>query len=132
MGRSTQACEPYDPVSMTHEGSAGLSGPTGPMNLSERLDKAKRKRDDGAAPSVSTDPAVNLRMRVEDRTYDGTDLRDGKEMTEDRWEQRKAALDGHPLPVWGATAEDEEDLWQLDLTGETPVVDLEDGDTPTD
>ncbi len=95
------------------------------MNLSERLDKAKNQRDDGAAPSVETDPTVNLRMRAESRTYDGTDLRDGKAMTEDRWEQRKAALAGHALPVWGATADDGAELWELDLTGPTPVVDLD-------
>lgn len=69
-------------------------------------------------------------MRAEDQSYDGTDLRDGGAMTEDRWEQRKAAVDGHPLPVWGATADDDSDLWALDLTGTTPVVDLEDGSEP--
>ncbi len=72
------------------------------MNLSERLDAARRARSKGEiadkeVPDAATsgdaagrgDPAPLLRMTIDDRTYDGTDLRTGEPLTSEDWRERE-------------------------------------------
>ena len=100
------------------------------MNLSQRLDAAKKARRQGEAPSE--DRQGLLRMTVDDRTYDGTDVRTGAELTTDDWHDREqdAETYGPKLPSWNpnrANADLAEDEWVAEApdTDETAeVIDL--------
>lgn len=57
-------------------------------------------RDRGEAPTDDRSP-FDLRMTMDDRTYDGTDLRDGSELPPEHWDDREP--DGgraKGLPRW--------------------------------
>lgn len=93
------------------------------MNLSERLDSARRKRELGFAPDLD-ERAYVLRGRVEGQTYDGRELRTGAVMDSDRWEELQAARRGMELPKLYGDGEYEDEGEEhpvslyLDLTGE--------------
>lgn len=106
------------------------------MNLSERLDAARRQRSFGLAPDLQEEGYV-LRGAVEQRTYDGTDLRSGEEMDPDKWEQVRSQRAGMELPRLGDEEPEEEEeprnpvsafLEQFDdligATDDEPEVDL--------
>jgi len=112
------------------------------MNLSERLDAARRQRQHGLAPDLQEEAYV-LRSAVEGQRYDGTDVRSGEAMDPDRWERVRAERAGMALPSLSepdpepepepATAPSflDSPLFGplLDLTGADPVLAPE-GDTP--
>jgi hypothetical protein len=79
------------------------------MNLSERLDAARTKREQGDA-SKKASSQYDLRMGRDARTYDGTNLRTGKRMTREEWEQLEAenAHSGPGLPTWNPRRAHEE------------------------
>lgn len=84
------------------------------MNLSERLDEARRKRERGEVSDEARSP-FDLRMTIDDRVYDGTDLRDGSELTAEQWNERRS--DEKPvlgLPPWKPTRanRDVEPSWE--------------------
>lgn len=88
------------------------------MNLSQRLDQARRQREHGPATTVA-ERDYRLRLAREDRTYDGTDLRTGERLTEERWQAlRGDAQPGGGLPAWNPDRANEEVSidWRLDLT----------------
>lgn len=98
------------------------------MNLSERLDAARRRREQGAAPEPDG-TGYTLRARIEGQGYDGRDVRTGEAMTAERWERRRQELGLHALPHLAdqdqEAAEaptDHTELLSLDLTGEDPVI----------
>src|SRR5262245_59227992 len=96
------------------------------MNLSERLDAARQKRDLGFAPDLE-EGAYVLRGRVEGQAYDGRELRTGEVMDPDRWEELQASRRGMELPkLYGFEDEEEEPTPPvsvfLDLTGDDVVL----------
>jgi hypothetical protein len=104
------------------------------MNLSERLDAARRQRQNGLAPDLHEE-AYLLRSTVEGQRYDGTDVRSGEAMDADRWEAVRAERTGMALPSLSEpdpppdpastpSLVDGARLFEplLDLTGVDPVV----------
>src|SRR5690606_17679584 len=77
------------------EGTGRTRSPT--MNLSERLDAARRQRQHGLAPDLQEEGYV-LRSAVEGQRYDGTDVRSGEAMDPDRWATVRAERAGMALP----------------------------------
>jgi hypothetical protein len=96
------------------------------MNLSERLDEARRKRDLGIAADLTQEGYV-LRATVEGHLYDGRDLRSGEAMDPQRWDEVRSQRAGMELPRLGEQ-EPEEEGWTrpvsvfLDLTGDDVVI----------
>lgn len=92
------------------------------MNLSARLDAARRQREQGKAPQVDRHP-LDLRYTVDGQTYDGRELRTGEELTPERWEEKRQQEQG--LPPWrpdaqpGPSIDDVAPL--IDLTRPTAV-----------
>ena len=95
------------------------------MNLSQRLDAARKDRTSEpdratagshADGSDDIEQAELLRMTIDDRTYDGTDLKTGRHITSDDWQER--AVDPEQrLPSWNpnrANYELEKNDWSLD------------------
>lgn len=67
------------------------------MNLSARLDAARRQREQGKAKPLEPHP-LDLRYTVEGQAYDGHELRTGEELTPERWEERLRR--DQALPPW--------------------------------
>lgn len=120
------------------------------MNLSERLDAARRARtsdtdavaDSSEPPDAdATEQAELLRMTIDDRTYDGTDLRTGQHITSDEWKERGVDPERR-LPSWNpdrANSDLEGPEWRLDDRVSAPdhaddagVIHLTTTDAPTD
>lgn len=98
------------------------------MNLSQRLDMARSKRERGETPTAEG-ADYRLRLDREQRTYDGTHLRTGEALTEERWRELQAEEEARSgLPAWNPNRANEEITydWQIDLTpGEgAEVIDL--------
>ncbi len=93
------------------------------MNLSERLDEARRKRARGEVADGGRSP-FDLRMAVDDRTYDGTDVRDGSELTTDTWSERRSVEpEGGGLPPWNPSRANREVAvrWQAEASASPPA-----------
>jgi hypothetical protein len=93
------------------------------MNLSSRLDEARRRREQGEVDKVDRHP-LDLRYATEEgQTYDGRALRTGEELTADRWAELRDGRD-HQLPTWtpepGSSFADSAGL--IDLTDVGPAV----------
>jgi hypothetical protein len=89
------------------------------MNLSQRLDQARAKREQSAATDEGPTP-YDLRMAKDATTYDGRHLRTGEVMTEDRWEELHADDGDGGLPTWNPKRAN--DLVTIDLSVDiTPV-----------
>jgi hypothetical protein len=99
------------------------------MNLSSRLDEARKKREAGLAPEVGHDK-FDLRFQVEgEQVYEGQELRTGDELTPDTWDAIRNRRDGNDLPRWNpkranpeTTALPDDDL--IDLRPTPPELDL--------
>lgn len=92
------------------------------MNLSQRLDQARQKRQAGEVSDAGPTP-FDLRMTRDERVYDGRHVRTGEELTVDRWhELRSSEPDDGGLPAWNPQRANEEVLgaWEVDVA--TPVV----------
>lgn len=67
------------------------------MNLSARLDAARRQREEGQGPKLDPHP-LDLRYVSEGQTYDGREIRTGEELTPERWEELRRRDEA--LPAW--------------------------------
>jgi hypothetical protein len=80
------------------------------MNLSQRLDQARAKRQAGEVPDAGPTP-FDLRMAKEQPVYDGRHLRSGEELTQEAWQRLKTVDDdGAGLPTWNPKRANEEVL----------------------
>ena len=92
------------------------------MNLSQRLDQARQKRQAGEVTDAGPTP-FDLRMTRDERIYDGRHVRTGEELTVDRWQElRSSEPDDGGLTTWNPKLANEEVLgaWEADIT--TPIV----------
>lgn len=92
------------------------------MNLSSRLDAARRRREQGEADDLDRHP-LDLRYATEEgQIYDGRALRTGEELTPDKWEELRDT--GEKLPRWtpaaGSSFTDSEALIDLTDVGPAP------------
>jgi hypothetical protein len=94
------------------------------MNLSSRLDAARRQREQAGAKKRDPHP-LDLRFVAEEgQTYDGRELRTGEELTPEKWEELRRR--DEELPVWkpkpppGQSFEDSASL--IDLTDVRPAA----------
>ena len=87
------------------------------MNLSQRLDQARARRNPAAEPT-----AYELRMTRDAQVYDGRHLRTGEAMTPEQWEQRQAAEQEAGLPAWNPNRANE----HVEYAGPELVIDLTD------
>ena len=85
------------------------------MNLSQRLDAARRQRD----LRPGDEDTYVLRMRHDATTYDGRDLRTGSELSDADWEARRR-LDTEGLPTWQPGQPTGPSFAELD----DPIIDL--------
>jgi hypothetical protein len=97
------------------------------MNLSSRLDQARKKREEGLAPELGRDK-FDLRFQMEgEQAYEGQEIKTGDELTPEHWDAIRNRRDGNDLPRWNprranpeTTALDENDI--IDLREPLPVV----------
>jgi hypothetical protein len=93
------------------------------MNLSSRLDAARRQREQGQAKGLDPHPLDLRYVAKEGQTYDGTELRTGEELTPEKWEELRRRDEA--LPTWkretrgGESFADSADL--IDLTQVGPA-----------
>ena len=100
------------------------------MNLSQRLDEARRQREAGDAPEVMH----TIRAARDAQIYDGTDLRTGDTITTEEWDERLRERHGdfhlfdRPDDARRKLHEQRANKksWVLDLRGPEPVIELED------
>lgn len=81
------------------------------MNLSQRLDEARAKRQTGEIAERGPTP-FDLRMAKEQPVYDGRHVRTGEELTKEAWQRLRAddGTDGGGLPTWNPKRANEEVL----------------------
>lgn len=100
------------------------------MNLSQRLDQARAQRE---AARSGKDPGYELRMQVEQQTYDGRNLRTGKRMTDEEWRALHwGNAEQQGLPPWNPRRANElvtrgqvsDELLPNDLVAGDAILDL--------
>jgi hypothetical protein len=92
------------------------------MNLSARLDQARKEREMGLAPDLGRDK-TDLRFKDEDgQAYDGQELRTGSPLTPQRWEAVRNRREGNELPNWNPHRANETNR----VFGDDDIIDLRD------